>query len=166
MRVRLSDSYLQRSDIAALHLIQQNLGKRPVYFSRTTGGYADQMGLTPYLLGQGMARLVLPDSIQPDSNRVLFQTLGWVDLARTDTLLFDVYDPEAAARTRPRGWTDEPSEGILSLYALLYAGYAQYTSTQIPDTVIAADPVLRERLLRATDIAERTFRQTTLFGGR
>lgn len=166
MRVRLSDSYLQRSDIAALHLIQQNLGKRPVYFSRTTGGYADQMGLTPYLLGQGMARLVLPDSIQPDSNRVLFQTLGWVDLARTDTLLFEVYDPEAAARTRPRGWTDEPSEGILSLYALLYAGYAQYTSTQIPDTVIAADPVLRERLLRATDIAERTFRQTTLFGGR
>jgi len=166
MRVRLTDAYLQRSDIAALHLIQQNLGKRPVYFSRTTGGYPDQMGLTPYLLGQGMARLVLPDSIQSDSNRVLFQTLGWVDLARTDTLLFDVYDPEAAARDRPRGWPDEPSEGILSLYALLYAGYAQYTSTQIPDSVIAGDPGLQERLLRATDIADRTFRQTSLFRGR
>ena len=166
MRVTLNDSYLQRSDIAALHLIQQNLGRRPVYFSRTTGGYPDQMGLTPYLLGQGMARLVLPDSIRPDSNRVLFQTLGWVDLARTDTLLFDVYDPDAAARNRPRGWPDEPSEGILSLYALLYAGYAQYTSMQIPDSVLAADSVLQQRLLRATDIAERAFRQTSLFGGR
>ncbi len=166
MRVRLDDSYLQRADIAALHLIQQNLGKRPVYFSRTTGGYPDQMGLTPYLLGQGMARLVLPDSIQPDSNRVLFPTLGWVDLARTDTLLFEVYDPEPAARERPRGWPDEPSEGILSLYALLYAGFAQYTSTQIPDSVIAADSVLQRRLQRATDIAERAFRQTSLFRGR
>jgi hypothetical protein len=166
MRVRLALPYLERRDIVALHLIQQNLGKRPIYFSRTNGGYPDQLGLTPYLLGQGLVRLVVPDSIRPDSNTVRFPTLAWVDLARTDTLLFDVYRPEAAIRERPRGWPDVPSEGILSLYALTYAGEAQYLASLPADSGTVADSVRRAQLQLATDIAERAFKQTSLFRGR
>ncbi len=161
LRVVLPPRILGRADIIALHLIQQNLGKRPVYFSRTTGSYADQMGLTPYLLGEGLVRRVMADSVTADSTTIRMGPLGWVDLLRTDSLLFEAYHPEAAARARPRGWIDPPSEGILWLYALVYANHAQYLASIAADSAaLAADPTLTTRLELATDIAERTFGQT------
>jgi hypothetical protein len=166
LRLVLTPQVLTRPEIVALHLIQQNLGRRPVYFSRTTGSYADQLGLTPYLRGEGLVRRVMPDSIAADSTVLRMGPLGWVDLPRTDTLLFEVYHPEAAARARPRGWPDTPSEGILWLYALLYANQAQYLAALAADSqAVAADPELLNRLERATDIAERTFSQTEQYRG-
>ena len=46
---------LERSDLATLQLMRDNLGKRPIYFSRTTAAYPDRLGLTSFLLGQGLA---------------------------------------------------------------------------------------------------------------
>jgi hypothetical protein len=166
LRLVLTPQVLSRPEIVALHLIQQNLGRRPVYFSRTTGAYADQLGLTPYLRGEGLVRRVMPDSITADSTLMRMGPLGWVDLPRTDTLLFEVYHPEAAARARPRGWPDTPSEGILWLYALLYANQAQYLAALAADSLaVATDPELLINLERATDIAERTFSQTEQYRG-
>ena len=103
----------------------------------------------------------MPDSITGDGTTMRMGPLGWVDLPRTDTLLFDVYNPEAAARARPRGWIDPPSEGILWLYALVYANQAQYLASLAADSAaLAADPTLTIRLERATDLAERAFAQT------
>lgn len=166
LRLVFSPRVLSRPDIVALHLVQQNLGRRPVYFSRTTGSYADQLGLTPYLLGEGLVRRVMPDSITADSATMQMGPLGWVSLPRTDTLLFDVYHPDAAARARPRGWPDPPSEGILWLYALLYANQAQYLAAIAADSAAtAADPALLTKLERATNIAEQTFSQTEQYRG-
>jgi len=51
---------------------------------------------------------------------VLNRGLGYLDLDRTRRLLFGTYDYDAAARTRPRGWVDRPSQSILSLYSVIY----------------------------------------------
>src|SRR2546422_522776 len=47
---RLGRPYLLRSDLAVLQIIKDELGKRPIYFSTSTGNYADQLGLSPYLV--------------------------------------------------------------------------------------------------------------------
>jgi hypothetical protein len=46
-------------------------------------------------------------------------------VARSKALGFDVYHYAAAARARPRGWVDRPSEGILVTYGLIYEVLAQ-----------------------------------------
>jgi hypothetical protein len=56
---------------------------------------------------------------------VLSPSLGYLDLPRTEKLLWDVYHWKAAARDRPRGWVDQPSGSILQLYAVIYGGAAK-----------------------------------------
>ena len=60
---------------------------------------------------------------------------GWIG----HSLLFDVYHFDAAARERPRGWVDPPSASILTLYELVYGGYADFLEQQ-GDTAAAARP--------------------------
>jgi hypothetical protein len=158
---RLPD-VLQRADIITLRLIQDNLGKRPVYISRTVGNYGEQMGLAPYLLGQGLVRKLLPQPPVASDSVVSSPTLGWVDLERTKTLLFEVYHAESAARERPFGWIDEPSESILTLYAIVYGTFAQVLEAQVVDTITTQpDSVFTELAERATSLAERIFDNTS-----
>jgi hypothetical protein len=165
LRVVLQPRVLERSDIIALQLIQNNLGKRPVYFSRTTGAYADGLGFTPFLLGEGMARRIMTDSISVADGAAPVRTLGWIDPGRHETLLFELYHYESAARPRPLGWVDTPSEGILSLYALIYAGWAEHATATLGDSATtAADSLRLLRVEQATAIADRIFRQTSYFG--
>jgi hypothetical protein len=56
---------------------------------------------------------------------VLNPSLGYLDLPRTEKLLWDVYHWKSAARPRPRGWVDQPSGSILQLYAIIYGGTAK-----------------------------------------
>jgi hypothetical protein len=165
LRAVIEPQMLERAHLLTLQLIEENLGKRPVYLSRTTGGLGEQLGLTPYLLGQGMVRKVMPTRIEPGPDVMVMGAMGWVDVPRTETLLFDIYHPESAARPRPRGWTDRPSEGILSLYGLLYATHAQYLADQQGDTTMVPDPSAMQRLMRATQVAQDVFGQTSLYGG-
>jgi hypothetical protein len=165
LRLVLQPGVLERSDIITLQLIQNNLGKRPVYFSRTIGAYADALGFTPFLLGQGMARKIMTDSISVAEGAEPVRTLGWIDPERHETLLFDLYHYETAARPRSQGWVDAPSEGILSLYGLIYAGWAEHVSATLGDSATtAADSLRRLRVEQATAIADRIFRQTSLLG--
>ena len=122
-----------RADLITLQLIRNNLGKRPIYFARTTGGTADQLGLTAYLLAEGFVRRVKPEPVEETDSIFGIAGIGWLDLDRTERLLFDVYHPESAARDRPRGWVDGPSNNILSLYYVTYGGYAQIVS-QLSDS--------------------------------
>jgi hypothetical protein len=121
----LEPGVYDRATLITLQAIRDNLGIRPIYFGRTTGGSADQLGLAPYLLSQGFARRLMPQAIESSDSVHYIQGLGWIDLPRTEQLLFDVYHPEAAARTRPRGWVDPPSANILSLYYVTYGVYGQ-----------------------------------------
>jgi hypothetical protein len=116
----LRKQYLERADVAVLQIIKDQLGRRPIYFSRTVGLYADEFGLTGHLEGQGFARMLRPAPLAANDSIALVSQLGFVNVPRSRALLFDVYHHDSAARPRPRGWVDHPSEGILSLYGVTY----------------------------------------------
>jgi len=130
--------YLTRSDLAVILLIRDNLGKRPIYFSWSSGGFPDQtLGLTPYLVSEGLTRRLNERPVEPGGNIVLSQGMGFVDLERSRKLLWDQYHWQSVARERPRGWVDVPSRSIVELYAIIYAGMGQ-TLRQIGDSAGAA----------------------------
>jgi hypothetical protein len=114
--------YLERADIVV----------RPIYFSRTVGLYADQFGLTAYVEGQGFARKLHYQPIAPSDSIQAIGQLGYANIPRTTALLFGVYHGSAAARARPRGWIDRPSEGIPALYGLMYQALAQAVKDKNP----------------------------------
>jgi hypothetical protein len=106
-----------------LQAIRDNLGKRPIYFARTTGGSAQQLGLADHLVAEGFVLRLTPEPVTGGGDTVQVPGFGWIDLRRTERLLFDVYHAESAARARPRGWVDPPSQNILSLYYSTYSLY-------------------------------------------
>jgi hypothetical protein len=130
----LEPGMYDRATLVTLQAIRDNLGIRPIYFGRTTGGTADQLGLGPYLLSQGFVRRLMPQPIEESEEFHYIQGLGWLDRPRTEQLLFDVYRPEAAARDRPRGWVDPPSANILSLYYVTYGVFGQ-VAQMLPDSL-------------------------------
>jgi Protein O-mannosyl-transferase TMEM260-like len=125
LQIAFGHDTLFLSDLIAVFLIRDNLGKRPIYFAWSDGTFPDQtLGLSEHLLTQGMVRKLSPTLLKPDSSIVLNRGLGFVDLPRTQDLLFKVYNYGAASRARPRGWVDRPSQSILSLYSVVYGTVA------------------------------------------
>ena len=122
---QLGRQYLERADVIVLEAIKDQVGKRPIYYSRTVGPYADQFGLTGYLEGQGFARKLRQQQLAESDSLKLLCVFGFVNMPRTEALAFGVYHADAAGRRRPRGWVDRPSEGILATYGLLYQSLAQ-----------------------------------------
>ncbi len=109
------------SDLVTVFLIRDNLGKRPIYFAWSDGGYADQLlGATGYLMTEGLVRRLNPTPLKVGGPVVLNKGLGYVEMERTRRLLFETYNYPAAARARPSGWVDRPSQSILGLYSVIY----------------------------------------------
>ena len=143
--VKFGGETLTKSDVAVLFLIKDNLGKRPIYFSWSDGGYPDTtLGLERYLISAGMVRQLMPEPVTP-GGAIVNSPMGFVNVPLTRTLLFDVYHPEAAAHDRPLGWFDPPSSSILSLYEIVYRGSSQVL-LQAGDSV---------RATKAASIADR-----------
>ena len=136
----LEPGVYDRATLITLQAIRDNLGIRPIYFGRTTGGAPEQLGLTDFMLTQAFARRLMPTRIEPSDSVRFVRGLGWLDLRRTEQLLFDVYHPEAAARARPRGWVDQPSANILSLYYVSYAYHGEIINS-LPDSVRTEEQV-------------------------
>src|SRR2546429_1744717 len=147
---QLGRQYLERADVIVLEAIKDQLGKRPIYYSRTVGPYADQFGLTGDLEGQGFARQLLQQPLAASGSIKLLPVFGFVNLPRSEALAFGVYHSDAAARHRPRGWVDRPSEGILATYGLLYQSLAQ-----------ALRPTKAEVANRALLLADSVFKNTS-----
>ena len=126
LQIRFGQDVLLRQDLASIFLIRDNLGKRPIYFSWSDGGYPDQtLGLSGHLVTQGFVRKLTPAPAESTKTVALTPGLGFVDLPRTKALLTDVYHWRSATRDRPRGWVDQPSGSILQLYAVIYNGAAR-----------------------------------------
>jgi hypothetical protein len=126
LQIRFGQDVLLRQDLATIFLIRDNMGKRPIYFSWSDGGYPDQtLGLTAYLVSQGFVRKLMPTHVKPTNDIVLSQGLGYVDVPRTRALLGQVYHWKTAVRERPFGWVDPPSGSILQLYSVVYGGAAR-----------------------------------------
>lgn len=163
--LRLQPRTLLREDLATFQLIRDNLGKRPIYFSRTTGDYPDVMGFTPYLVTQGLARKLEPKPVRAAPGLVFDRQLGWVNLERTRSLLFDVYHIASATRRRPLGWIDRPSEGMLLVYGITYAAYADLARVHQAGRRADATPASGEQLelaARADGIARAVLANTSL----
>ena len=124
--IRFGQDVLLRQDLAAIFLIRDNMGKRPLFFSWSDGGYPDQtFSLSPYLVSHGFVRKLLPMEAVANDSIVLTPGLGYINLPRTKKLLWDTYHWQSAARDRPRGWVDQPSGSILQLYSVVYNGSAR-----------------------------------------
>src|SRR6476661_4209707 len=123
LKIQFGQDVLMLQDLASIFLIRDNMGKRSVYFSWSDGGYPDQtLGLSQYLVSQGFVRKLMPKPVVASDSIVLSPTLGYLDVPRTEKLLWDVYHWRSAARERPRGWVDQPSASILQLYSVVYGG--------------------------------------------
>src|ERR1041385_1762329 len=130
-------TYLELSDLATVGLIKDNLHSRPIYFSWTTGNHPDRnLGLSAYLVTEGLVRRLNPTPVRPTRDIVLSPGLGFVDVAQTDRLLWQAYHADEAARIRPRAWVDKPSASILSIYAVIYGNMSPLYA-QLGDTVKA-----------------------------
>jgi len=140
----LGRTYLGRSDLAVLQIIRDQVGKRPVYFSTSTANIPDQLGLSAYLVNEGLVRRVMPAPVAQSDSVRLIGGRGYVNVVRLKRLAFDVYrGGEASAWRRPRGWVDRPSQNSLFGYVLVY------------DTIAAAlrerEPALASRAIALRD---------------
>jgi hypothetical protein len=113
----LDHGVLQRADLFVLRMIQDAWPDRPIYFARTSGGYARSLGLGDYVLTQGLAsKLFIPPSTPTAAkDTVYIQGDGWLDLPRSDSLWMNVFrGPQSVINTGD--WIDRPSVGIPYLY--------------------------------------------------
>jgi hypothetical protein len=136
---------LQRADVFVLKMIADSWPGRPVYFSRTSGGYARELGFGDNVLTQGLASKVFVPPANPGRDTVYMQGDGWFDLARTRALWNDVFKaPQSLIR---RGdWLDQPSIGIPYLYVA--------TGVQLSEAMAAQDPAAARKVLETTrDVA-------------
>jgi len=156
---QLGRQYLERADVVVLEAIKDQMGKRPMYFSRTVGLYADQFGLTGFLEGQGFARKLRQQPVTESDSVKALPALGFVNIPRTTALAFDVYHANSAARHRPRGWVDRPSEGILATYGIVYQALAQALRATNPElaskALLLADSVFKNTTYAYMPPAER-----------
>ena len=106
---------LERKDIAVLRMIADTWPQRPIYFSRTTGNYAQSLGLGGFTLSQGLAsKLFLPPTT-PSRDTVNVRGSGWFDLPRSQALFMDVFQGPRAI-VKHGDWVDRPSVGIPLAY--------------------------------------------------
>jgi hypothetical protein len=117
IRATLTQGQLYRADLLVLYMIRDAYPQRPVYFSRTSGGYGQELGLQAYLLTQGLARKLMPTTPTPSRDTVIVPGEGFVDLPRSMALWNDVFEAPAALIKRG-DWVDEPSVGIPDLYVI------------------------------------------------
>ena len=104
----------------------------------------------------------MPEPVEPTDDLIQVSTLGWIELQRTRDLLFDVYHTESATRQRPFGWPDQPSESILTLYAIMYATFAQLLAAQAADSTGATtDSVTAALAEQASTLAQQMFENTS-----
>jgi hypothetical protein len=81
---------MEVKDILTLRLIQENVGRRPIYFSASAGS-DPWMRLGDSLVQEGLAYRLYTDR-HPDASRVVDSGAGIpIDLARTDSLAWDVF---------------------------------------------------------------------------
>jgi VanZ family protein len=125
VQIRFGTDVLLLADVVTALLISNNLGKRPIYFAWSAAGYPDQtLGLSPYLVTHGFVRRLQETPVEVGDSVVASPLLGFVNVPRTNALLWETYNWAAATRSRPHGWVDPPSGSILQLYSIIYGGMA------------------------------------------
>jgi transmembrane protein TMEM260 (protein O-mannosyltransferase) len=132
---------LQRADIFVLKMVADSWPGRPFYFSRTSGGYARELGFANNTLTQGLAAKVFVPPAAASADTIFVQGDGWFDVPRTKVLWMDVFKtPKSLIR---RGdWIDQPSVGIPYLFVA--------TGLELAETLRDRDPQTARRVLDET----------------
>jgi hypothetical protein len=88
---------------------------RPIYFSRTSGGYANELGMGQYTLTQGLAKKLVNGEIHATRDTIAVGGEGYLDVQRTKALWDSVFMATKSIAKRS-DWVDQPSVGIPYLY--------------------------------------------------
>jgi hypothetical protein len=143
---------LERADLFVLYMIRDAYPERPFFFARTTGGYPEEMGFSPYTVTTGLARKLTPQIPKPGNGIVAIPGEGWFDLIRTRALWAVFKGPKSLAKREL--WVDRPSAGIPYLYLrtgiALSAALAQASRTDEAARIHAQV----ERIARATQLEQ------------
>ena len=117
----------------ALNLINDSIDERPIYFA-SSGNAAASLGLQQYLLRQGLAfrlnngELVADEGsgfVRIDASPFAPVTGAWLDVARTQTLVDQVFIHRGGLPDEWPHWPDRSTLGIPSYYAWAYIALAQ-----------------------------------------
>jgi hypothetical protein len=106
---------LERADLFVLYMIRDAYPERPFNFSRTTGGYPEEMGLAPYTVTTGLARKLVPHIPKAGNGIVAVPGEGWFDVETTRVLWETTFRAPKSIANREL-WVDRPSAGIPFLY--------------------------------------------------
>ncbi len=120
---------LEKADLLVLRMLLDSWPDRPLYISRTTGNYAQQMGLTDNVISRGLAQAVVPAPITGAEGHVKVEGDGWIDVPRTRALWNDVYQGPAAIIAR-NDWVDRPSVSVPFSYLVSGSVLAQVLLAQ------------------------------------
>jgi hypothetical protein len=116
VRAIITPRQLTRADILVLRMIKDAAGTvRPFYFSRTSGGYAGELGMGQYTLTQGLAKKLVNGEIRPSPDTLAVGGEGFLDVRRTKALWDSVFTATKSIARRT-DWVDQPSVGIPYLY--------------------------------------------------
>jgi hypothetical protein len=145
---------LQRADIFVLKIIAESFGERPIYFSRTSAGYGNELGIGSYLLTQGLAsKVFVPPTVQ-SKDTLLLAGAGWVDVKRTKSLWDSVFTGRKSIANRT-DWIDRPSVGIPYLYVatgLMLSEALQTQGDQADASRVLADSRRIAQAVRLNDL--------------
>ncbi|HYW33301.1 MAG TPA: DUF2723 domain-containing protein, partial [Gemmatimonas sp.] len=108
---------LMRADQLVYFLIRDSWPERPVYFSRTAGGYPYELGLERYMITQGMAKRLSERMVVPGKDTIIVPGEGFVDVKRSYDLWSKVFTGTKSLAERD-GWVDNASVGIPDLYVI------------------------------------------------
>src|SRR2546428_11448264 len=87
----LGRPYLDRSELALLEIIKDQLGKRPIYFSMSAGSVPDQLGLSSYLVGEGLVRRLEPAAAHPSGTMRPIKGRRFLEFPATEQSSFGGY---------------------------------------------------------------------------
>ncbi|HEY9515246.1 MAG TPA: DUF2723 domain-containing protein [Gemmatimonadaceae bacterium] len=144
---------LVKADIVVLRMIHDAFPERAMYFSRTAGNYPQALGLGPYILSQGLARKLLPETPVAGRDTMLVPGEGFLDVKRTQWLWDNDFEAPASLARR-KGWVDRASVGIPYLYIATAATLAE-AEQRLGNTDAAAKHIEDARAVaRATGLQD------------
>jgi hypothetical protein len=147
---------LMKSDQLVYFMLRDAFPERPLYFSRTAGGYPYELGLERYVVTQGMAKKLMPDPQEPGGDLVVIPGEGLVDVKRSYELWSSVFTATKSLAAR-NGWVDDASVGIPDLYVI--SGITLAEALAQTGRMARADSVYNQ----AREIA-RAMRRESVFG--
>jgi hypothetical protein len=145
---RIEPGYLTRDQLMILRFIRDSFPDRPLYLA--TPVIAGPLGLSPYVVAQGLAYKVMPRPVRPEDG-YLQSPVGWMDTQRTAALWDSVYNAPEAAIERGR-WVDRASVNMPMAYLITGAYLAEglYRRGDTTKASSVMDTVMR--VAAATDL--------------